>query len=202
MLMILVKALSVSLATSFDELPVLFLLYNRHRNQHQRVTLGYFLGTIALIALAGLASLGTILVRNKAAFGLIGLVPVVMGFRMLVHGEDEGEAEEALAHGQRWQGLLTQVVFITLAMGVDDLGVYLPLFMTQAWQITLQMAVVFLLATGLLCYAAYSLTRIKPVSEFIERYERYIVGGIFIGIGVSVIVETGSLNWIISLIGT
>lgn len=197
--MLFVKSLTVSLATSIDELPVLFLLYNRHRHHHQIVTLGYFLGTIALIALAGLASLGANFVSNKAALGLIGLVPVVMGIRILVSGDDEGETEEALEHGQRWQGLLAQMAFITLAMGVDDLGVYLPLFMTQSWQVTLQMTVVFLLATGLLCFAAYSLTRIKPVSEFIEHYERFIVGGVFIGIGVLVVIETGSLYWLISL---
>lgn len=199
MFIVMVKALLVSLATSLDELPVLFLLYNRHCQQRGKVTFSYFLGTFALIVIAGLTALGSTVFRNKASLGLIGLVPIVMGIFILLRGEDD-ETEETLARGRHWKRLFSQVFFITLAMGVDDLGVYIPLFLAQSWQVTLQMVIVFLVATGMLCYVAYSLTHIKPVSEFLERFERYIVSVVFVFIGVMVVLESGSIPWLLSLL--
>jgi len=56
---------------------------------------------------------------------------------------------------------------------------------------------VFLVAKGLFCCAALSMAPIRPVSEFVERFERYIVCVVFVFIGVMLILESGRIPWLI-----
>jgi cadmium resistance protein CadD (predicted permease) len=89
-----------------------------------------------------------------------------------------------------------QVLAITIVLGADDLGVYIPLFTTlTGWEV-LQMLLVFIFGTAILCFASYRLTRIEQLTAFIETYERFIIGIIFVAIGVFVMVEYGTLTYL------
>ena len=155
MFSLLLRSLLVSIATSVDELPVLFLLYHHERRQKHAVTAAYLFGSLLLILLAALGSAGLSFLGNQALLGLMGLIPLYLGLRMLLHGEDEeDELQDALQAGQRWNRSFIRVLAISLAMGMDDLGVYIPLFSTQPWSATLRLAAVLLRAAAFYSRAA------------------------------------------------
>jgi cadmium resistance protein CadD (predicted permease) len=120
-----------------------------------------------------------------------------MGVKVLLTGDDDDEKAEALA--VRLKSVWVQVLIITLALGADDLGVYIPLFTTiNAWEL-IQMLIVFVIGTAALCLTSYRLTRTTSLTSFIEKGERFIVGFVFIAIGILVMVECGSFTVLLGL---
>lgn len=191
----LLTAIATYLAASIDEVPVLFMLYTKssNRGKSKIITLSYFIGTFVLVGLGLMGALGLSLISQKWIIGLVGLVPLVMGIKVLLKGEDDDEEEEAMAASQKYKTLAVQVLAITIGLGADDLGVYIPLFTTLTGLEILQMLLVFALCTAVLCLISYRLTKIEVLTDFIEKYERYIVGTIFAAIGIFVMAECGTL---------
>lgn len=192
----LVTALVTYLATSVDEIPVLFLLYSRsdHRGKAKTITAGYFIGT-GLLIFAGLAgALGVGQIPKTWIIGLFGLVPLLMGIKMLLFGEEEDEEEKAFGLAKKQKTLLMQVVVITLGLGADDIGVYLPVFSTLSAGELVSWIVVFALCTAGMCIISYKMTHLGKWADFIENYERYLVGIVFIVLGVLILFECGTIE--------
>jgi cadmium resistance transport/sequestration family protein len=187
------------IATSVDEIPVLFLLYtdSSNKGKGKTITTAYFAGTFLLVGAGLLGAFGLIQIPLKWIVGLIGLLPLAMGIRILFKGDDD--EEEATALERKQKSLLLQVLIITLALGADDLGVYIPLFTTLTlWQIV-TMIVTFAVGTAILCFISYRLTHIELLKEFIERRERFIVGLVFIAVGILVLAECGTFSKLIGM---
>lgn len=200
MLKIIITAIITYLVTSIDEIPVLFMLYTKssNRGKVKVITTAYFTGTFLLIAAGLLGAFGLVLIPVKWAVGMIGLLPLAMGIKILIKGDQD--EEEALAAGSRRKTIWTQVLAITLALGADDLGVYIPLFTTiSGWQVLMMLAV-FAIGTGILCFISYRLTHIDTLTEFIEKRERIITGLVFIAIGILVLYEGGTVQTLFGLI--
>ena len=196
----LLSAIITYLATSIDEIPILFMLYmsTEHKGKGKTITLSYFLGTFLLVFIGLLGSWGLILIPMKWVIGLIGIIPIIMGIKIFF--DDDDDEEKAVAVSKKFNSLWLQVLIITLAMGVDDLGVYIPLFTTLDGSEILQMLIVFAVSTAILCLISYRLTRIDKLVHFIEKGERFIVGIIFIAIGIMVMIECGTFSGIIKLL--
>lgn len=195
----IIMALITYIATSIDEIPVLFMLFTKtsNRGRGKTITVSYFIGTLLLVTISICASLGLIQIPYKWAVGLIGLLPLGMGIKLLFDGDDDEEKAMALAAKQKT--LWTQVLVITLALGADDLGVYIPLFTTlNGWEI-LEMLFIFIIGTAVLCFISYRLTRIEKLTDFIEEKERFLVSLVFIILGIFVILECKTVTGIISL---
>jgi cadmium resistance protein CadD (predicted permease) len=132
---LILTAVITYLATSIDEIPVLFMLYKRsdNKNKGKIITVAYVAGMFLLIATGYLGAYGLIQLPAPWMIGLFGLIPLAMGVRIL---------------------------------------------------------------TTVLCIVSYQLTRIDWLTIFIERYERIVIGITFIGIGIFVILESGTLTGI------
>jgi cadmium resistance transport/sequestration family protein len=150
------------------------------------------------VAAGILGSAGLNLIPAKWLVGMIGLVPLYMGIRILILGEEEEQKEASAveSYGKLW----IKVLAITIGLGADDLGVYIPLFTTLSAAKLLLMLPVFLLMTGILCLISYRLTEIDKLSTYIERFERIIEGIVFIGIGIIVLIECGTFSKLTELI--
>lgn len=194
MIKILFTAIITFLATSIDEIPILFMLYTKssNRGKGKIITSSYFVGTFLLVAIGLLGALGLGMIPANWAIGFIGLIPFIMGVKTLLSGEED--EQEVVDKNQKYKGVWIQVLAITIGLGADDIGVYIPLFTTlTGWEI-IQMILVFAAGTALLCFISYQLTKIEKLNSFIETYERYIVGIIFAGIGIYVMSECGTLG--------
>ncbi len=195
MIQTIITAIVTYIATSIDEIPILFMLYTKqsNRGKAKTITLSYFLGTFILISIGLLGSLGLGFIPEQWIMGLFGLVPLALGIKILIKGEDDEEEEEGINKSiQRYKSLGIQVLAITIGLGTDDLAVYIPLFTTlEGWEI-ISMVLVFALGTAVLCRISYKLTSINKLTEFIEKYERFIVGIIFTVIGLFIMFECGT----------
>ena len=200
MLKIILTAMITFVATSIDEIPVFFMLYAKNvgKGKSKIITLAYFIGTFLLITLGLFGAFGLMQIPVKWVIGLTGLLPLGMGIKVLIKGDDDEEKAVATAH--KHKTLWLQVLVITLALGADDLGVYIPLFTTLAGWEFLLMLLVFTIGTAILCFVSYRLTKIDQLMRFLEKQEHFIVGIVFIGIGIFVMFDCGTFSEIIELL--
>lgn len=202
MIQTILTALAVYIATSVDEIPILFMLYTRQSNRGNAklITLAYFLGTFVLIGIGLLGSFGLSFIPEQWIIGLFGLVPLVLGIKVLIKGENDDEEEDAENITKKYQSLMLQVLAITIGLGADDLSVYVPLFTTvDGWNILI-MILVFAISTALLCRISYKLTSIRQLVEFTEKYERFIIGIIFSVIGILIMYESGTVTHFFTIV--
>ena len=83
---LILTAVITYLATSIDEIPVLFMLYKKsdNKNKGKIITVAYVAGTFLLIATGFLGAYGLIQIPAQWMIGLVGLIPLAMGVRILV----------------------------------------------------------------------------------------------------------------------
>jgi len=199
MIKIIIIAVITYLATSIDEIPMLFMLYTKtsNRGKGKTITAFYFIGTFLLVGLGFLGAYGLVQIPVKWAVGLIGLVPLGMGIKMFIDGDDD--EEKAMVSAGKRRTLWAQVLTITFTLGADDLGVYIPLFTTiSGWEI-IQMLIVYAFGTAILCMISYRLTKIERLKEFIEKRERFVVSIVYAAIGILVMLDCGTFAGIINL---
>ncbi|WP_193437058.1 cadmium resistance transporter, partial [Streptococcus suis] len=91
--------------------------------------------------------------------GLLGFVPILLGARILFENEVETDIPDSKI------GLLS-IMFISLASGVDNLGIFTPYFTTLSTLETLLTAGLILLETVAICYLAEKFGSLHSISEF------------------------------------
>ncbi|WP_193438176.1 cadmium resistance transporter, partial [Streptococcus suis] len=96
-------------------------------------------------------------------------------------------------------GLLS-IIFISLASGVDNLGIFTPYFTTLSTLETLLTAGLILLETVAICYLAEKFGSLHSISEFIEKYEKMILPTIFIILGIYILFEFGTMTYLLQLL--
>lgn len=140
------------------------------------------------------------LVPEQWVLGLLGLIPLYLGIRIWVKGGEEGEESDILSlfSSDRFNQLYLTVAFIVLASSADDFSIYIPYFTALDAMGILIAIIVFLIMVGVLCYVSYRLASIDFVSEKIEKYERWIVPIVFIGLGIYIMYENGTFNALLS----
>ena len=109
--------------------------------------------------------------------------------------DDDDEAESAL----RAVGLLG-VAGITIANGGDNIAIYTPVFRTISTTDALVTIAVFLVLLALWCLFARAIGTNEKVTEGLEKVEHWLVPVVFIGLGVFILIESGTLAHIASLL--
>lgn len=200
MLKTIMIAVITCITTSIDEIPVLYMLYKKasNRGKAKSITITYILSSLSLVVLSLLGAMGIVQLPFKWIIGLVGLIPIGMGIRTLFDN-DEDEAETFVAVS-KYKSLWVQVFVIVMTLGADDISVYLPLFTTVSGWGIIQLIIVIITASILLCILSYRLTRIEYLSKFIEKREKYIEGIIFVAIGIYVMIEGRTISVIIDFI--
>ncbi len=203
MLSTIAAAAGLFVATNLDDivvLTVLFAVAARGTSQLRgwQIVAGQYLGLITLIAVSFLAALGLTIVPDEWV-GLLGLIPLAIGVLGLVRtlrgtGDDD-EAESAL----KAVGLLG-VAGITIANGGDNIAIYTPVFRTMSTTDALVTIVVFLVLLAGWCLLARAIGTNEMVTEALEKVEHWLVPVVFIGLGVFILIESGTLAHIASLL--
>ena len=161
---------------------------------------GQYLGMGILVAFSLFAAFVLNFIPQDWVIGLLGLIPLFLGVRVALRGEDqedEGVLEKLEEGGAN--RLLWTVTLITIASGGDNLGIYIPYFTSLTWPETTVALIVFAISIAVLCYISYKLAKISFVSETLEKYERIIVPIVFIGLGIYILIENGTIQTVLSL---
>ncbi|CAM3554990.1 cadmium resistance transporter [Isoptericola cucumis] len=203
MLSTIAAAAGLFVATNIDDIVVLTVLFavaarGTSRLRGWQIVAGQYLGLVTLIAVSFLAALGLTIVPDEWV-GLLGLIPLAIGVLALVRtlrgNDDDDEAESAL----KAVGLLG-VAGITIANGGDNIAIYTPVFRTMSTTDALVTIVVFLVLLALWCLLARTIGTNEKVTEALEKVEHWLVPAVFIGLGVFILIESGTLAHIGSLL--
>ncbi|MFS1234648.1 CadD family cadmium resistance transporter [Enterococcus lactis] len=199
MLQSIFSAIAVYISTSIDYLFILLIIFSQSHTKKglRQIFWGQYLGTGILVAVSLFAAYVLNFIPQDWIIGLLGLIPIYLGIRVAVIGEEEEEEEEEVVEKLESRGtsrLFWTVALITIASGGDNLGIYIPYFTSLAFSEILIALVVFVISIAILCFISYKLAKISFVSETLEKYERIIIPIVFIGLGIFILVENGTIQ--------
>lgn len=203
MLQIIFSAIAVYISTSIDYLFILLIIFSQAYTQKglRQIYFGQYLGTGILVAISLFAAYVLNFIPQDWMIGLLGLIPIYLGIRVAMGGEEEAEEEEVVEklESRGSNRLFWTVALITIASGGDNLGIYIPYFTSLSVSEIVIAIVVFAISIAVLCYISYRLAKISFVSETLEKYERIIVPIVFIGLGIFIMLENGTIQTLFGL---
>jgi cadmium resistance transport/sequestration family protein len=189
-------------ATNLDDIVILMLFFSQvnaiFRSRH--IVFGQYLGFTALV-FASLPGFFGSLVLPQEWIGLLGILPIAIGFGRLVnsdHNESADEAEISYAQDSPFTSFLSaetcSVAAVTIANGSDNISIYVPLFASSNWQGLVVILAVFFTLVGVWCFTAYRLTKMKAIAETLTRYGNNFVPFILMGLGALILVKSHTLE--------
>src|SRR5699024_6632756 len=142
------------------------------------------------------------LIPQQWVIGLLGLLPLYLGVKIWIKGEEDQDESSILSlfSSEKFNKLFLTMTFIVLASSADDFSIYIPYFTTLNMSDIFIASIVFLLMVGVLCSVSYRLPSFAFVSDTIEKYERWIVRIVFIGLGIYILFEYGTFNALFSFL--
>lgn len=198
------SAIAAYIATSIDYIVILIVLFSQFKKKKdgtRNIVLGQYMGFTLLIVISLLAAFGLAYVPQKW-IGLLGLVLIFIGLKVLFEHEEEGdedEDEEIIESTNRFSKLFLSIAFISIAAGGDNLGVYIPYFTTLSTLELVTTLTIFYVLSAVLLYFCSRLSAIKGVSETVEKYEKITVPIVFVALGIMIMVENETVNWLLGL---
>lgn len=191
---IILTGVTAYLSTSLDYLLILMVIFGAVKpHQRRLVYWGDLLGTSILVTVSLFIACVLRLVPAEWLLGLLGIIPILMGVRLALAGEDDDEA--AVASRFKPARIVSSVALITVATcGADNIGVYVPLFASQSLQATAITLLTFLVMLTLFCWLGAQLGRLPLVAATLERAGRWLTAAVYIGIGGFILLENGTIT--------
>ncbi|HIS19113.1 CadD family cadmium resistance transporter [Limosilactobacillus reuteri] len=191
-------------STAIDLLIILMLFFAKVKDKKgvRDIYIGQFLGSGLLILVSLFFAVILHYVPDKRLLGFLGIIPVFLGIKALILGDSDGEkmANEKLKDTNQ-NNLIKTLIFITIvSCGADNVGLFVPYFISLALPKLLITLVVFLIMIFLLVFIAQKSVSIPTVGTVLEKYSRWFIGIVYIFIGGSVLIENGSIQLFINLI--
>ncbi|HHA9841517.1 TPA: CadD family cadmium resistance transporter [Streptococcus pneumoniae] len=195
----IISAIGVYISTSIDYLIILIILFAQLSQNKQKwhIYAGQYLGTGLLVGASLVAAYVVNFVPEEWMVGLLGLIPIYLGIRFAIVGEDAEEEEEEIIERleqSKANQLFWTVTLLTIASGGDNLGIYIPYFASLDWSQTLVALLVFVIGIIIFCEISRVLSSIPLIFETIEKYERIIVPLVFILLGPYIMYENGTIE--------
>jgi cadmium resistance protein CadD (predicted permease) len=188
---LLALAVTLFVSTNIDDLVVLIGFFADRMLRTRDIVAGQYAGLAVLFVVSAAASLLS-LVIPKAYLGLLGVFPVVIGVRKLFELQNDGSEPKNSSHGS-----IAGVALVTIANGGDNLGVYIPAFAVHSGGEVTVIAVVFVAMTALWCALAHWMVNHRRLGMYFRRYGHILAPLVLIGLGVSIIYNGGSLEWLL-----
>lgn len=190
--------------TAVDLLIILMLFFAKRKSRKDiiNIYLGQFLGSVSLILLSLLFAFVLDYIPSKEILGLLGLIPIFLGIKVLLLGDSDGEAiaKEGLRKDNK--NLIFLVAMITFAScGADNIGVFFPYFTTLNLANLIVALLTFLVMIYLLVFSAQKLAQVPSVGETLEKYSRWFVAVVYLGLGIYILVENNSFDMLWTVLG-
>lgn len=190
--------------TAVDLLIILMLFFAKRKSRKDiiNIYLGQFLGSVSLILLSLLFAFVLNYIPSKEILGLLGLIPIFLGFKVLLLGDSDGEAiaKEGLRKDNK--NLIFLVAMITFAScGADNIGVFVPYFTTLNLANLIVALLTFLVMIYLLVFSAQKLAQVSSVGEILEKYSRWFIAVVYLGLGIYILIENNSFDILWTILG-
>ncbi|KRM78807.1 putative cadmium resistance transporter [Lapidilactobacillus dextrinicus DSM 20335] len=202
LILTILSALGSFIVTNIDDIFVLMLLFSQASSQAKAsngrtvkgnriypkdIVIGQYLGFALLVLISLLATFGVTLIPDQWV-GLLGLIPIYLGVKLFIKGEDEDEGA-IFSSLNKFNKFYLSVAFITFANGGDNIGIYVPFFSTLNNNQLVITVVTFFIMVAVWCLIGYRLARFRYVSETLEKYGRWVIPIVFIGLGFYIMAE-------------
>ena len=190
--------------TAVDLLIILMLFFAKRKSRKDiiNIYLGQFLGSGSLILLSLIFAFVLNYIPSKEILGLLGLIPIFLGLKVLLLGDSDGEAiaKEGLRKDNK--NLIFLVAMITFAScGADNIGVFVPYFTTLNLANLIVALLTFLVMIYLLVFSAQKLAQVSSVGETLEKYSRWFIAVVYLGLGMYILIENNSFNMLRTVFG-
>ena len=192
----LLQAIGLFVATNIDDIIVLSLFFARGAGRPgttAKILAGQYLGFVGILAAALLVTVGAGWALPEEAIPYFGLVPLALGLWaawQAYRGEDDDD--DAAVSGK--SVAVATVAGVTFANGGDNIGVYVPVFLSVGPAATAAYCVVFLvLVAALVLLAKFVATR-PGIDEVLERWEHVLFPIVLIGLGIVILYSGGAFG--------
>ena len=183
--------------TAVDLLIILMLFFAKRKSRKDiiNIYLGQFLGSVSLIFLSLLFAFVLNYIPSKEILGLLGLIPIFLGLKVLLLGDSDGEAIAKDGLRKDNKNLIFLVAMITFAScGADNIGVFVPYFTTLNLANLIVALLTFLVMIYLLVFSAQKLSQVPSVGETLEKYSRWFIAVVYLGLGMYILIENNSFD--------
>ena len=190
--------------TAVDLLIILMLFFAKRKSRKDiiNIYLGQFLGSVSLILLSLLFAFVLNYIPSKEILGLLGLIPIFLGLKVLLLGDSDGEAIAKDGLRKDDKNLIFLVAMITFAScGADNIGVFVPYFITLNLANLIVALLTFLVMIYLLVFSAQKLAQVSSVGETLEKYSRWFIAIVYLGLGIYILIENNSFNMLWTMLG-
>ena len=190
--------------TAVDLLIILMLFFAKRKSRKDiiNIYLGQFLGSVSLILLSLLFAFVLNYIPSKAILGLLGLIPIFLGLKVLLLGDSDGEAIAKDGLRKDNKNLIFLVAMITFAScGADNIGVFVPYFTTLNLANLIVTLLTFLVMIYLLVFSAQKLAQVPSVGETLEKYSRWFIAVVYLGLGMYILIENNIFDMLWTMLG-
>ncbi len=190
--------------TAVDLLIILMLFFAKRKSRKDiiNIYLGQFLGSVSLILLSLLFAFVLNYIPSKEILGLLGLIPIFLGLKVLLLGDSDGEAIAKDGLRKDNKNLIFLVAMITFAScGADNIGVFVPYFTTLNLANLIVTLLTFLVMIYLLVFSAQKLAQVPSVGEILEKYSRWFIAVVYLGLGIYILIENNSFDMLWAVLG-
>ncbi|WP_365972294.1 CadD family cadmium resistance transporter [Streptococcus sp.] len=190
--------------TAVDLLIILMLFFAKRKSRKDiiNIYLGQFLGSVSLILLSLLFAFVLDYIPSKEILGLLGLIPILLGLKVLLLGDSDGEAIAKDGLRKDNKNLIFLVAMITFAScGADNIGVFVPYFTTLNLANLIVALLTFLVMIYLLVFSAQKLAQVPSVGETLEKYSRWFIAVVYLGLGMYILIENNIFDMLWTMLG-
>lgn len=201
MLKLILSGATAYISTSIDYLIILMLIFCQARTRKQKIAVyfGDILGTGVLVLTSLILAFILHLIPAAWLLGLLGLIPVIMGIRLLISAEDDDSTLVQKRLTQRRRILLNVAVITVATCGADNIGIYVPYFVTLSKTELVIVLLTFLVMLTIFCLLGYGLVKVPVIANLLEKYGRWITAAVYILIGIYIMLESGTFTKILSI---
>ena len=204
MIQTIVTAAILYIATAVDLLVILLIFFARAktRKEYRDIYIGQYVGSVALIVVSLFFAFVLNYVPEKWILGLLGLIPIYLGIKVAIYGDSDGEERAKKELNEKGLSkLVGTIAIVTIAScGADNIGLFVPYFVTLSVTNLLITLFVFLILIFFLVFTAQKLANIPGVGEIVEKFSRWIMAVIYIALGLFIIIENDTIGTILGFI--
>ena len=204
MIQTIVTAAVLYIATALDLLVILLMFFARAktRKEYRDIYIGQYVGSVALIVISLFFAFVLNYVPEKWILGLLGLIPIYLGIKVAIYGDSDGEERAKKELNEKGLSkLVGTIAIVTIAScGADNIGLFVPYFVTLSVTNLLITLFVFLILIFFLVFAAQKLANIPGVGEIVEKFGRWIMAVIYIALGLFIVIENDTIQTILGFI--
>ena len=91
--------------------------------------------------------------------------------------------------------------FLGSVSGADNIGVFVPYFTTLNLANLIVTLLTFLVMIYLLVFSAQKLAQVPSVGETLEKYSRWFIAVVYLGLGMYILIENNSFDMLWAVLG-